>query len=152
MWYDDPMIDSPIGALLDDSSCMLWLEGHLHSDDLQCPCGRRMKRRLFREQGLFPAYRCRACDGYYSLLPGTVFEKARQRPATLVLLLRGMTEGERTARLAHELGLSRKQLHTLRRRLQAHLHEIALTDVMMSPAFEADEPYHNAGEKTHAPS
>jgi transposase-like protein len=152
MWYDGPMIDFPIAELLDDSICMLWLERHLHPDGLQCPhCG-STERRLFREQGHFPAYRCRACDGYYTLLTGTVFEKTRQRPATLVLLLRGIAKGEPTARLARELGLSRKQLHTLRRRIQAHLNETAPTDVMMGTAFEADELYQNAGEKKHAPS
>jgi transposase-like protein len=146
------MIDFPIAELLDDSICTLWLERHLHPDGLQCPHCRSPERRLFRVQGHFPAYRCRACDGYYTLLTGTVFEKTRQRPATLVLLLRGMAKGEPTARLARELGLSRKQLHTLRQRIQANLNETAPTGVMTGTAFEADELYHNAGEKKHAPS
>ena len=115
------MIDFPIGELLDDSICLIWLERHLHAEGFTCPrCG-STKRRLFREQGHFPAYRCRACDGYYTLLTGTVFAKTRQRPATLVLLLRGIAKGEPTARLARELGLSRKQLHTLRQRIQGNL-------------------------------
>ena len=101
-------------------------------------------RRLFRAQGQFPADRCRACDGYYTLLTETVFEKTRQRPATLVLL-RGVAKGEPTARLARELGLSRKQLHTLRQRIQTH-------HMMMGSAFEGDELYQNAGGKKHAAS
>ena len=146
------MIDFPIDELLDDSICTLWLERHLHPDGLTCPhCG-HAERRLFRAQGHFPAYRCRACDGYYTLLTGTVFAKTRQRPATLVLLLRGIAKGEPTARLARELGLSRKQLHTLRQRIQANLNETAPTEVMVGTAFEADELYQNAGEKKHAPS
>jgi hypothetical protein len=83
--------------------------------------------------------------------PGA-FAKTRQRPATLVLLLRGMAKGEPTARLARELGLSRKQLHTLRQRIQANLNATAPTDVMTGTAFEADELYQNAGEKKHPPS
>jgi transposase-like protein len=115
------MIDFPIGELLDDSICLIWLERYLHADGCKCPrCG-SAEPRLFRAQGQFPAYRCRACNGYYTLLTGTVFEKTRQRPATLVLLRRGMAKGEPTARLARELGLSRKQLHTLRQRIQANL-------------------------------
>lgn len=102
---------------------------------------------MFRNQGHFPAYRCRACDGYYTLLTGTIFAKTRQRPATLVLLLRGVAKGESTARLARELGLSRTQLHTLRQRIQANINETAPTAVMVGPAFEADELYQNAGEK-----
>ena len=115
MCYHGHMIDFPIGELMDDSTCTLWLERHLHPHGLTCPhCGSRI-RRLFRAQEHFPAYRCRACDGYYTLLTETAFEKTRQRPATLVLLLRGVAKGEPMARLARELGLSRKQLHTPRR-------------------------------------
>jgi hypothetical protein len=102
-------------------------------------------------QGHFPAYRCRACDGYCTLLTGTVLEKTRQRPATLVLL-RGMAKGEPTARLARELGLSRKQRHTLRQRIQTRLNATAPTDMMVGTAFEADELYQNAGENKHTAS
>jgi transposase-like protein len=146
------MIDFPIDELMDDSICTLWLERHLHPQGLACPYCGSCTRRLFRAQGHFPAYRCRACDGYYTLLTRTVFAKTRQRPATLVLLLRGIAKGESTARLARELGVSRKQLHTLRQRMQANLNETAPTDVMPGTAFEADARYQNAGEKTHAPS
>ena len=146
------MIDFPIAKLLDDSICTIWLERHLHPDGIKCPHCRSTERRLFRAQGHFPAYRCRACAGSYTLLTGTVFEKTRQRPATRVLLLRGMAKGEPTARLARELGLSRTQLHTLRQRIQARLDATAPTEVMVGTAFEADELYQNAGEKKHAPS
>jgi transposase-like protein len=132
------MIDFPIGELLDDSTCRFWLERHLHPDGLNCPHWGHPERRLFREQAHFPAYRCRACHGYYTLLTGTVFAKTRQRPATLVLL-RGVAKGEPTARLARELGLSRKQLHTLRHRIHANINGSAPTNVMGGTAFEADE-------------
>jgi transposase-like protein len=146
------MIDFPIAELLDDSTCMIWLERHLHPEGFRCPhCG-RTERRLFRRQCHFPAYRCSGCDGYYTLLTGTVFQKTRQRPATLVLVLRGITKGESTARLARELGMSRKQLHTLRQRVQANLNDTAPTGFMAGTTFEADELYQNAGEKKHAPS
>jgi len=61
------MIDFPITKLLDDSLCMIWLERHLHPEGWKCPhCG-STERRLFRQQQHFPAYRCRKCDGYYTL-------------------------------------------------------------------------------------
>ena len=91
------MIDFPIADLFDDSLCLLWLERHLHPNGFVCPhCG-SANRRLFRRQGHYDAYRCRDCDGYYTLLSGTVFEGSRKRPAVLVLLLRGIAKGESTA-------------------------------------------------------
>jgi hypothetical protein len=146
------MIDFLIAELLDDSICLIWLARHLHPDGFACPHCHRPERRLFRPQGNFPAYRCRACDGYSTLLTNTVFAKTRQRPATLGLLLRGMAKGEPTARLARELGMSRKQLHTLRQRVQTHLNNTAPVNMMTGTTFEADELYQNAGEKKHAAS
>ena len=146
------MIDFPIADLFDDSLCLLWLERHLHPDGFICPhCG-SANRRLFRHQGHYDAYRCRDCDGYYTLLSGTVFEASRKRPATLVLLLRGVAKGEPTARLARELHLSRQTVHTRRHQLQSNLNERAATDTMEGQTFEVDEIYLNAGEKKYTPS
>jgi hypothetical protein len=39
-----------------------------------------------------------------------------------------------------------------RQRLQTNMNATALTHTMMGPAVEADELYHNAGEKTQAAS
>jgi hypothetical protein len=69
-----------------------------------------------------------------------------------MLVLRGIAKGAPTARLARELGLSRKQLHTLRQRIQANLYATAPTGVMTGTACEADERYQNAGENKHAAS
>ncbi len=142
------MVDFPITELFDDSLCLVWLERHLHPHGFACPhCGSADRRR-FRIQGHYDAYRCRACDGYYTLLSGTAFEGSRQRPATLVLLLRGVTKGESTARLARELQLSRQTVHTLRQRLQTNANNTAPTGVMDGQTFEVDELYQNAGEKS----
>lgn len=146
------MIDFPISEILSESECLAWLATYLHPEGLACPhCG-SVERRLFREQGYFPAYRCLACDGYYTLLSGTVFAKTRQRPATLVLLLRGIAKGESSARLSRELGMGRKRVMVLRQRIQNNLYETLPTEVMSGRTFEADELYQNAGEKRHAAS
>lgn len=151
MCYYRRMIDFPIGELMDDDICTLWLEWYLHPQGFVRPrCG-HAKRRLFRAQEHFPAYRCRAYEGYYTLLTRTVFAKTRQRAAPRVLVLRGIATGEPTARLARELGLSCQQLHTLRQRIQANLNETAPTGVMAGAVFEPDEPYQNAGEKSTPP-
>jgi hypothetical protein len=146
------MIDFPIAELMDDDICTLWLARYLHPQGFVCPrCG-YAKRRLFRTQEHFPACRGRACEGHYTLLSGTVFEKTRQCPATLVLVLRGIAKGKPTARLARELGLSRIQLYTLRQGIQANLNATAPTGVMTGTACEADERYQNAGENKHVAS
>jgi transposase-like protein len=112
-----------------------------------CPhCG-SADRRFFRQQEAFDAYRCRACDGYYTILTGTAFAKTQQSPSTLVLLLRGIAKGEPTTRLARELGLSRQTVHTLRQRVQDNVNETAPQELLAGTAFEADELYQNAGEK-----
>lgn len=79
------MIDFPIIDLLDDSLCLIWLERYLSPNGLPCPPCARTARWLFRDQGHFPAYRCRGCDGYYTLLTGTIVENTQQRPAILVM-------------------------------------------------------------------
>ena len=48
--------------------------------------------------------------------------------------------------------MSRKQLHTLRQRVQTNLNNTAPVAVMTGTVFEADELYQNAGEKKHTPS
>lgn len=101
------------------------------------------------EPGHVPAYRCRACEGYYTLLTGTVFAKIRQRPATLVLLLRSIAHGKFTASLARELWGSRKPLHTLRQCIQANVNATAPTKPMAGTACEADAFYQNVGEKQY---
>ena len=145
------MIDFPISELMDEAACVAWLEHYLHPSGLVCPhCGSG-ERRLFRKQGWFDAYRCRVCDGYYTMLSGTVFAKTRQPPSTLILLLRGIAKGEPTARLSRELHIERKHLIDLRHRIQANLFDTLPTDLMEGTTFEADELYQNAGEKKYAP-
>ena len=143
------MIDFPIDQLLDNDACTQWLEQQLHPGGLRCPRCRATARRVARCCGPFLGYRCGECDGYYTLLSGTIFAKTKQPPTKLVLLLRGIAKGEATARLARELGVSRRQLHELRRRVQRNLYAQQPTEVLSGRVFEADELYQNAGEKKH---
>ena len=146
------MIDFPLTDLLDDTACVAWLEQHLHPTGLVCPRCQSTNRRLFRRHHHFPTYRCRDCQRTYTILTGTMFAKTRQRPATIVLLLRGIAKGESTARLARELDIDRKRLGELRQQLQTNLYDTLPGEVMTGTAFEADELYQNAGEKKYAPS
>lgn len=144
------MIDFPLDGLLDEQACLSWLEQSLHPEGLRCPrCGQAERRRA--RQGLIPAFRCKGCDRYYTALTGTIFQKTRQPPSRIVLMRRGIAKGETTARLARELCVSRKQMHTLRGRVQNNLYETLPTHVLEAPVLEADELYQNAGEKRAAP-
>jgi transposase-like protein len=142
------MLDFPLDGLMDETACLAWLEKHLHPQGLKCPrCG-ATQRRVAKQGGHFPAFRCKTCDRYHTLLTDTAFAKTRQKPSTLVLLLRGLTKGESTSRLARELSMTRKQISTLRKRLQSNLFTCLPEDMMEGEAaFEADELYQNAGEK-----
>lgn len=146
------MIDFPINDLLDPAACTQWLETQLHPAGLRCPDCQSEQRRVARRRGHFLGYRCQDCDRYYTLLTNTSFAKTRQTPAQLVLLLRGIAKGEATARLARELRRSRKQVHTLRQRVQQNLLAQQPTAVLTGTVFEADELYQNAGEKKYAAS
>lgn len=144
------MIDFPINDLLDPKACTAWLEQQLHPHGWHCPACHSAQRRVARQGGHFTGYRCKNCDRYYTLLTNTIFAKTRQTPAQLVLLLRGIAKGETTARLARELTRSRKQVHTLRHRVQQNLLAQQPVGVLTGAVFEADELYQNAGEKKHA--
>jgi transposase-like protein len=141
------MIDFPIDDLLDDDACLRWLERHLHPEGLRCPRCRSPERRPAQRAAAFPAYRCQECDRFYTVLTGSVFAKTHQTPAKLVLILRGIAKGESTARLARELGLCRRQMHTIRQRVQGNLYQSLPTTPLPDPVVEADELYQNAGEK-----
>jgi transposase-like protein len=145
------MIDFPIDELLDEDECSKWLERRLHPDGLKCPrCG-SSERRVAQRNGPWTAYRCKACDRYHSILTGTVFEKTRQPPSKVVLILRGIAKGEPTARLARELGIGRPRMHEIRKRAQTNLRQALPSEPMTEDqVLEADELYQNAGEKRRA--
>jgi transposase-like protein len=145
--YDDGKIDFPIDELLDDEVCLTWLEKHLHPNGFVCPrCGAH-ERRVAHRKGAFPSYRCKRCDRYHTILSGTAFAKTHQTPAKLVLILRGIAKGESTSRLGRELEVSRRQMGTLRQRVQKNLFDTLPREVSEEAIFEADKLYQNAGEK-----
>jgi transposase-like protein len=146
------MIDFPITELLDDATCVAWLEQHLHPTGLACPRCQSTDRRLFRRHEHFPTYRFRNCQRTYTILTGSLFEKTRQSPATIVLLLRGIAKGESSARLSRELGLDRKRQGELPQQIQINLYDTLPGELITGTAFEADELYQNAGEKKYAAS
>ena len=145
------MIDWPLADLIDDERALAWFEEHLHPQGFACPyCHSPRRWRVARppeRRAHFPGYRCGACGRYYTLLTTTVFAGTKQRPATLLLFLRGIAQGESTARLGRELGISRRQAHTLRQRLQYSVFATRPQNPPVAQEVEVDELYQNAGEK-----
>ena len=142
------MIDFPISDLLDSDLSLAWLERHLHREGLHCAhCGSG-QRRIARQNKHYPSYRCLDCDGYYSLFTDTIFEKTRQSPSTLVLVLRGIAQGETTNRLSRELLMSYQQVLTLRQRIQQNLYKKLPTTILENEReVEVDELFQNAKKK-----
>ena len=139
----------PITDLLDDERSKKWLLEHFHPEGLRCPkCG-STRRRLFRhtQTSRLTVYRCLQCESIYNLYSGTLFEKKHLRPSQVVLLLRGVSKGESSMRLAEELGVSRSTIHELRKELQANARRLQPDAPLTDDYVETDEMFQNAGEK-----
>jgi transposase-like protein len=144
-------MDFPIIALLDDEQCSAWLETHFHPTGLACPhCGAdRAMARFFRMNtgsGL-PVWRCQQCQGIYNLYSGTVFMGCQLAPVQVVLIVRGVLQGQPSAQLAREIGLTEKPVLKWRHRLQAQAEDLQPDTPLPDRATESDEMFQNAGEK-----
>jgi transposase-like protein len=138
----------PLRDLLDPPACYQFLTDVLHPKGLACPNGHRLERcRVYRRhRAPVLDYRCRACGRCFNLFTGTVLRGTHYTPVQLVQLLRGITNGTPTARLAREMGVDRKWLLDRRHQLQA-LAERARRQRLPDQVTESDEMYQNAGEK-----
>ena len=146
-------MDFPILTLLDTEASIAWIDQHFHPDGLGCPhCQADLTdARVFRTNrgsGL-PVYRCRKCQGVYTLYSRTIFEGAQLLPAQVVLLLRGVFHGQASAHLARELDLTEKTVLKWRHRLQARAEAIQPNIPLTDQATESDEMFQNAGEKKY---
>ena len=130
---------------------MAWLEQHFHPSGLRCPhChAPRDAARLFRinsGSGL-PVYRCHHCQGIYNLYSGTVFAGSQLVPEHVVLIVRGVLQGQPSAQLAREIGVTEKTVLKWRHRLQARAEHLQPDTPLPDQATESDEMFQNAGEK-----
>ncbi|MDQ4077637.1 MAG: transposase [Chloroflexota bacterium] len=144
-------MDFPIIDLLDDEQSSAWLEQHFHPTGLQCPhCeAPHTEARFFRTNsgsGL-PVYRCQQCQGIYNLYSGTIFAGSQLAPVHVVLILRGVVQGQPSAQLAREIGLTEKTVLKWRHRLHAQAEHLQPSTPLPDRATESDEMFQNAGEK-----
>lgn len=142
-------MDFPIVDLMDEDACYARLLDLLHPDGLACPrCGGRDGLKVHRRhRAPVLDYRCTACGRVFNAFTGTAFHKTHRRPSEIMLILRGIAQGETTARLARELRRHRQHLLKLRHRLQDLALKAADPLPLDDEAVEADEMYQNAGEK-----
>src|SRR5262245_39550817 len=132
-------MDFPLLDLLDEQACYDFLVDALHPQGLACPaCGgdHLTLHRAHRAPVL--DYRC-ACGRVFNAWAGTALQGTQRSPCELVLIARGIAQGTPTARLARELGCSRRHLLDLRHRWQ-HLAWLRLPRPPLGDAeVEADE-------------
>ena len=142
-------MDFPIAELMDEDACYERLVAVLHPDGLACPrCQARDGLRVHRRhRAPVLDYRCDSCGRVFNAFTGTAFHKTQRRPSEVMLILRGICQGETTARLARELKRHRQHLLRLRPKLQGQALKAADSLPLDDRAVEADEMYQNAGEK-----
>jgi len=144
-------MDFPIVQLLDDALSLDWLMAHFHPAGLHCPACQTDHRvaqvfRLNRASGV-PVYRCRSCARVYHVYSGTIFAGCHLTPAQVVLLLRGVLQGQASAQLARQLQMTEKTALKWRHRLLAQAELLQPESPLPDTATESDEMFQNAGEK-----
>jgi transposase-like protein len=144
-------MDFPITNLMDRTACLQWIEAYFHPEGLKCPhCQAPFEQaRWFRktQQSGLDVYRCQACQGIYNLYSDTVFEGRYFQPEQTVLFIRGVCQGQSTAQLARELGISRTTATEVRHQLQANAERSQPQTPLEDLEAETDEMFQNAGEK-----
>lgn len=141
-------MDFPLTELMDEDACCRKLLELLHPEGLECPrCGHR-DRLVVHRRHRAPVldYRCGCCRRVFNMFTGTFLHKTHRRPSEVLLILRGVAQGQTTARLSRELHCARNHLLELRHRIQAQAAQAAWEPIP-DPWVEADEMYQNAGEK-----
>jgi hypothetical protein len=144
-------MDFPITSLLDEDSSRQWLLRYFHPTGLHCShCGASVdEARPFRttKRSQVPVYRCRQCQGIYTLYSGTVFQGTHLRPAKVLLLIRGIFKGESSLGLSRELKIARQTAHHFRHALQANVLRQQPDTPLPDRVTETDELFQHAGEK-----
>ena len=145
-------MDFPIADLMDAELCDMWVMKYFHPAGLRCPhcngaheeVGGRFARNITSR---VMEWRCKRCRKLYTIYSGTAFAGRHIRPAKVIMLLRGICQGQSTASLARELELSRTTVHGLRQQLQKNAAQMSPPTLPPDPVTEVDEVFINAGEK-----
>ena len=115
------MIRFPITDLLNEQECYDYLLRTLHPGGLCCRKGHALPSDQAphdRRQAPLYDYRCRVCGNVFNLLSATVWKGTHYACVTIVLVLRGFTQGIPTLHLADELELDYGTLLARRHQIQ----------------------------------
>lgn len=140
----------PITDLLSKQECHDFLFHTLHPDGMKCPNGHPLPQNQAPhdvKRAPVVNYRCRTCGCVYNLFSGTVWSGTHYDCATIVLMMRGVSQGVPTMQLADELERDYGTLLERRHRIQELALENRPTEALPDQETEADELFQNAGEK-----
>jgi len=142
-------LDFSLIDYLDEDACYHKLVELLHPDGLACPrCGERRRLGIHRcHRAPVVDFQCGGCGRVFNAFTGTSLQGTHRCPAQLLMILHGIAKGTPTAQMARELGCDRKELLTLRHRLQERARIGLDRNPLGDAVVEADEMYQNAGEK-----
>jgi transposase-like protein len=144
-------MEFPLVELLDERQSTSWVRDYFHPGGLRCPrCGSGVDESYqFRQtrRSHLTVYRCKHCHQVYNLYSRTIFEQSHLTPSQVVLLMRGVLQGETTQQLATELGVAYKTVHRLRLDIQSNARQWQAMTPLPDNVTESDEMFQNAGEK-----
>ena len=142
-------MDFSLNDYMDEDACYAKLVELFHPQGLACPgCGQRERLGVHhRHRQPVLDYQCGGCGRVFNAWTGTSLQGTHRRPSQLLLILRGVAQGQPTAAMARELGCDRKHLLELRHRLQEQARRWLDRNPLGDAVVEADEMYQNAGEK-----
>lgn len=144
------MLPFPIDDLMDEQKCYKFLKEVLHPAGLSCPEGHPLPaEQAPHDRSRTPVvnYRCRECGRVFNIFTNTVLSTISFRCSEIVLLLRGIVQGDPTSHIAQELGRAYSNLLKWRHRLQEQGLTNRLATQLKDEAVEVDEVYQNSGHK-----
>jgi transposase-like protein len=146
-------MDFSLNDYMDQGACYRKLVELLHPEGLACPgCGQRQRLGIHhRHRDPVLDYQCGDCGRVFNAWTGTALQGTHRRPSQILLILRGIAQGQPTAQMARELGCDRKHLLEFRHRLHEHARRWLDRNPLGDAVVEADEMYQNAGEKRDPP-
>ena len=144
------MIRFPITELMDKKECYNNLLNILHKEGFGCPNGHPLPpEQAPHDNKRMPLvdYKCRICGCVYNIFTNTMWSGTTYDCVTVLLILRGFSQGITTQQLAEELdrdyGTLLKRRHEIMNQALENRPDEPLPDIHT----ESDEMFQNAGQK-----